>query len=145
MSRKPCFSSQLLPLAGTAEEDVGLEEHRQHQRAVRRSGGVAVALWAPDVIPGGHLALVILEAALDDKGLLDLDMLVQRQFGAGLPAEDRGQEPGLVVFDEHLQPDAGARGRLPGQAADIDIARRKWAKPLFVAEERRRCGHCGLL
>src|SRR6202011_3718637 len=93
-----CRLPQLPALAGAGQEDVGLEEDRQHQGAVRRLGDVAVALGAPDVIAGGDLALVVLEAAFEDEGLLDLDMLVEGQFGTRLPAEEGGQEPGLLVL-----------------------------------------------
>ena len=80
---------------------VRLQEHRQHQRAAGRAGDVTVALGAPYIIPGAHLAFVIDETALEHESLLDLDMLVQRELGARLPAEERGQEPGFRVFDPH--------------------------------------------
>src|SRR5713101_6730738 len=83
--------AQLLAFAGALQEDVGLEEHRQHQRAVRRFRDVAVALGAPDVIAGGDFALVVLEAAFEDKGLLDLDMLVEGQLGRRPAASGRGR------------------------------------------------------
>src|SRR5579862_1647087 len=62
---------QLLALAVACQEDVRLQEYRQHQRAARRLGDVTVAFRAPDVIPRCHLALVVDEAALEHKGLLD--------------------------------------------------------------------------
>src|SRR5438034_7519909 len=76
--RVPAFAqtteklSQLHAFIGAGQEDIRLQEHRQHQRAMRRASGVAVALRAPHVIPGADLALVIDEAPLDDEGLLDL-------------------------------------------------------------------------
>src|ERR1700730_6237131 len=69
--------SQLLSFGRAAEEDVRLQKHRQRQRTMRRSRDVAVALRPPDVIAGGDLALVIDQAALDDEGLRDPDMLGQ--------------------------------------------------------------------
>src|SRR5690242_14581254 len=44
--------AQLLAFDVSAEEDVRLEEHRQHQGAVRRARGVAVAFGPPHVIAG---------------------------------------------------------------------------------------------
>src|SRR5665213_554426 len=131
---------QLHAFAVAAEEDVRAQEHRQHQRAVRRARGMAVALGAPDVIAGGDLAFRVGEAAFENKGLLDLDMLVQRQFGARLPAEQRGQQPGRRVLDQHLHLDAGARGRLPRQIVDIDIARRQGGELVRAFHARRRRG-----
>src|SRR3979490_231095 len=102
--------SQLPSFGGAAEEDVRLQKHRQHQRAVRRTGDVAVAFRAPDVIARGDLALVIDQTALDDEGLLDLDMLVQCQLGAGLPTEQRRHQARLLVFEQDLHLDPRTRG-----------------------------------
>jgi adenylate cyclase len=84
-------SAQILPGSIAGEEDVRLQEKRQHQRAIGRAGHMPAALRSPHVIAGAHFTLVIDEAAFEHKSLLDLDMLVERQFGAGLPAEQRRQ------------------------------------------------------
>jgi hypothetical protein len=78
---------------------------------------------APDVIARSYFALVIDEAALDDKSLFDLDMLVQRELGARLPAEKRRHQPSFRLFEQDLHIDSGTRRRLPRQAVDLDIVR----------------------
>src|SRR6266481_326577 len=69
------------------EEYVGLQKYRQHQRAAGRARDVPVALGAPYIVSGAYFAFVVDEAALEHKGLLDFDMLVQCQLAPGLPAE----------------------------------------------------------
>src|SRR5262249_38773917 len=75
-----------------------------------------------------HLAFVVDDAAFEHVGLFDLDMLVQRQHGAGLPAEKRGEQPRLLVLEEHFHLDAGMAGRLPGKVGDVDVAGSERAK-----------------
>src|SRR5215472_4435253 len=90
---------------------------------MRRARDVAVTLGAPHVIAGSNLALVVDETALDDEGLLDLDMFMEGQLGARPPAEERGHQPGFRFFEQDFHVDAGARRRLPRQAVDLDITR----------------------
>jgi hypothetical protein len=101
---------------------------------------VPVAFGTPDVIAGAHFALVVDEAALENKGLLDLDMLVQCQLAPRLPAEEGGQKPGCRVFQQHLHVDPRARGRPPWQGLDLDIARSKGPELLGLFQERRGGG-----
>jgi hypothetical protein len=71
----------------------------------------ASASLAPDA--GADFAFVVNEAASQHKGLLDFDMLVQRQLAPRLPAKKCGQGSGLRVFKQHLHVDPRARRRLP--------------------------------
>src|SRR6266852_5548312 len=75
------------------EKDVGPQEHREDERALRRMRDMPVAARPPHIIAGARLALVVDDAAFEHVGLLDLDMLVQRQVGPGLPAEECGKQP----------------------------------------------------
>src|SRR6266436_3002041 len=77
-----------IPAGGVAgEEYVGLQKYRQHQRAAGRARDVPVALGAPYIVSGAYFAFVVDQAALEHKGLLDFDILVQCQLAPGLPAE----------------------------------------------------------
>ena len=67
------------------------------------------ALGTPDEIAGGAFALVINQPALDDIGLLDIDMHVQRQLGAGRPFEQLGRQSGFLVLHEDFGLDARNR------------------------------------
>jgi len=68
------------------------------------------------------LAFVIDETSFEHEGLLDFHMLVQRQLGSRLPAEERRHQPGFGVFQQNLHVDPRARGGLPRQALNLDIA-----------------------
>src|SRR5689334_13192397 len=81
-----------------------------------------VALGPPHVIAFLHFAFVVDDAAFEHVGLFDLDMLVQRQHRTGLPAEERGQQPRLLVLEEHFHLDAGMAGRPPGKVGDVEVA-----------------------
>src|SRR5467141_1689983 len=65
------------------EELVGNLEDREHQPALRTPGDVAAALFAPDKFAGLALdapgrAFLVDQAALEDMGLFDVDVLVGR-------------------------------------------------------------------
>src|SRR5260370_22033980 len=84
---------------------------------------VATAARAPDIVAFTRLAIVVDDAPLEDESLLDLDMLVQRQARAGLPAEEGGQEAALLVLEQDLHLDPRRRRLLPGQRAYRDVTR----------------------
>src|SRR5262249_17196172 len=71
------LSAQLCAGVVAGQENVRPQRHRQYQRAVRRPRGMAIALRSPDIIAGGDLAFLVDKAAFENKGLFDLDMLVQ--------------------------------------------------------------------
>ena len=64
-------------------EPVGLAEERKEQPSVRGPCLVPAAGGTPHVVAGGDLALVVGEAAFQNPGLLDLDVLVSGSFAPG--------------------------------------------------------------
>jgi len=74
---------QLLAGEGV-DEQVGFEKEAEHQRTMWRARHVLVAARTPHVVAGAHFAFGIDDGAFQHVGLFDLDMLMQRQFGAGL-------------------------------------------------------------
>src|SRR6185295_10939269 len=163
---KPCHSPSVLllaaalsqdcglPLAGLGEkplavgEAVGLEEKAEDQGAVGRSRLVLVAGGTPDELPGATHALVILQRAFQDVGLLQRRVLVQRHDGARRELEKRRGDA-VIVRIEHLDLDAGKLGLLPGHVRHVQKARSQlWVGvgPDVVVNDwaLRRRGH-GLL
>src|SRR5829696_7506824 len=70
------------------EEFVGHLENREHQSALRAPGDMAAAGLAPDVFAGlafdaRSRAFLVDQRALEHIGLLDVDVLVVGQHGAG--------------------------------------------------------------
>ena len=105
-------------------EAVGLEEKAEDQGAVGRSRLVLVAGGTPDELPGATHALVILQRAFQDVGLLQRRVLVQRHDGARRELEKRRGDA-VIVRIEHLDLDAGKLGLLPGHVRHVQKARSK--------------------
>ena len=103
-------------------EAVGLQEEAEDDRAVRRHRLVLVAGRPPDELAGAAFALVVLERALDDIGLFERGVLVQRHDGAGRELEQRGRDA-VVVGVEHLDLDARKFRRLPGHIGHVEKTR----------------------
>src|SRR5512134_1678190 len=108
-----------------SEELVGLEEEAEHEAALRCARHVLAPLRPPDVLAGGHLALVVDEAALEHPALLELDVLVHRQLRARREARQRRHDSGLGILYQDLDVDALVRRRPPRQGVDVDVTRRK--------------------
>ena len=68
---------------------------------------VAIAGGTPHEIAGRRDAFLILERAFEHPGLLDLDVLVIGELRAGSEPEERGDEPAVLVLDQHFHVDAG--------------------------------------
>ena len=88
---------------------------------------MAVAFGAPHVVAFTHFAFVVDDAAFQHEGLLDLDVLVQRQLAPRLPAEEGGEQAAFLILVQDLHLHAGVPGGLPGQFVNADIARSKGA------------------
>src|SRR5258708_5644657 len=105
------------------EESIGLEEERQHQAAFVGPGIVPAAGAAPDVVARPADAVMVGKGAFEHEGLLDGDMLVIGQLGAGRPAHQHGRHAGRLVLHQDLAVDPGKARRLPGYRGDIDVRR----------------------
>ncbi|MOA60553.1 hypothetical protein D3C78_1854560 [compost metagenome] len=73
-----------------------------------------VAARTPDVIARTDLAFGVHDGAFQHIGLFDFHVFVQRQFGAGLPTEQGGEQPAFLVLHQHLHVDAFHLGGFPG-------------------------------
>src|SRR6266851_2230401 len=89
------------------EELVGDLEDRKHQPALGTPRDVAAAWLAPDEFAGLGLdalcrAFLVDEVALQNVGLLDMDVLVVGQHRARLKSEERGHQAGRAVEQQRL-------------------------------------------
>src|SRR5262245_38376291 len=130
-------------------EAIGLEEKAEDQGAVGRGRLVLVAGGTPDELPGTAHALVVLQRAFQNVGLLQRRVLVQGHDGARRELEKRRGDA-VVVRIEHLDLDAGKLGLLPGHVRHVQKARselRVGVRPDVVVDDRawRRRGHGFLL
>src|ERR1700733_4871325 len=78
---------------------------------------------APDELPRAADTVMVVERALDDKGLLDLGMLVHRQCRARLPFEETRHLALRLVFVEHLDRYPVELRRRPGNLLRLHIDR----------------------
>ena len=67
---------------------------------------MAIAGRAPYEIAGRRDALFVFERTFEHPGLLDLDVFVIGELGAGREAEQRGDEAAFLVLQENLHIDA---------------------------------------
>src|SRR5216684_4498851 len=122
----PCMPPGLVPVLARGIDDaaVGLEElvgnleDREHQPALGTPRDVAAAWLAPDEFAGLGLdalcrAFLVDEVALQNVGLLDMDVLVVGQHRARLKPHQRGHQAGRAVEQQRLGLAAGEAGLLP--------------------------------
>jgi hypothetical protein len=97
---------------------LGTLEDREHQPALRTPCDVAAALFAPDEFAGLAFdalcrAFLVDQAALENVGLLDIDVLVVGQHRARREPHQRGHQAGRAVEQQRLGLAAGEAGLLP--------------------------------
>src|SRR3977135_1049348 len=102
------------------EELVGDLEDREHQSALRTPRDVPAALVAPDEFAGLAFdalrrAFLVDEAALENVGLLDMDVLVVRQHRTRREPHQRGHQAAGAIEQQRLGLAAGEAGLLPVQ------------------------------
>ena len=85
---------------------------------------MAAAGGPPNIVTSGDLALRVNHASSEDVTLFDLNMLVERKTGAGLAAEQGGEQTGVRIFHKDLHFDPGKLGRSPRQVTYFDVTRR---------------------
>lgn len=111
-----------------SEEPIGLKEEAQDECSVGRRGDMLAPSRTPHEVARCDLAIVIYETTVKDVGLLKPDMLVQRQFGTRLPAEQTSHQACHVVLQERFHFDASERCWLPLKVANIYETRSEWPK-----------------
>src|SRR3984885_6601112 len=121
----PVFAVGVDDAAVGLEELVGDLEDREHQPALGTPGNVGPAGLAPDVFAGSGFdalrgAFLVDEAALENVGLLDVDVLVVGQHSAGRKPHQRGHQPGRAIEQQRLGLAAGEAGFLPLHALGAD-------------------------
>src|SRR3981081_776425 len=100
------------------EELVGDLEDGKHQSALRTPCVCAAALLAPDELAGLAFdafcrPFLVDEAALENVGLLDMDVLVVGQHRARREPHQRGHQAGGAIEQQRLGFAAGEAGLLP--------------------------------